>query len=72
MARKPPTKSKSFTGYAVVDGERSLRSILAVKDHKPVGTYFGAIFFYRKFAVEIAKKWGAPARVAKVKVTEAK
>ena len=67
---------KSFTGYAVVDG-RTLSSMLGVEYHGksrvdvPLGTYFGAVFYRRKFAVAKAKQWGDTAKVVRVTVSEA-
>jgi hypothetical protein len=68
---------KAFTGYVVVDGH-TLNGMLGVEHHRggrmdaPLGTYFGAVFFNRRFALEKAKQWGDTAKVVRVRVSEAK
>jgi len=43
---------------ALPKGSRSTGGGLGFKGEKPVGTHFVALFYMRKFAKELADKWG--------------
>lgn len=72
LKRRERAKGSAFTGWVVIDSDSQYMkyNILGVHDEKPLGTYFGAVFFVRKFALKMARTWGPSAKVVKVVIAE--